>query len=59
MIIDEMCLDCGCYDSDFGCIFPSAGKWYACPLEPEVELEDFLTEEELKGHASSRGEEKL
>lgn len=26
------CLDCDCYDEDFGCTMPSIDKWYACPL---------------------------
>lgn len=47
-MIDKTCLNCGCYDSDFGCTCPSLDKWYACPLEPEPSPEDFMTEEELK-----------
>lgn len=47
-MIDKACLDCGCYDSDFGCTCPSLDKWYTCPLEPEPSPEDFMTEEELR-----------
>lgn len=29
------CLQCDCYDADFGCTMPSIDKWYACPLTAE------------------------
>lgn len=46
---ENPCVDCGFYDSDMGgCTCPSVDKWYACPLEPEPSLEDFMTEEELR-----------
>lgn len=41
---ENPCLDCGFYDSDFGCTCPSLDKWYACPLEPKPSPEDFMTE---------------
>lgn len=31
------CLNCDCYDEDFGCTMPSIDKWYACPLEADEE----------------------
>ena len=46
-MIDKACLDCGCYDSDLGCTCPSLDKWYVCPLEPEPQPEDFMTQEEI------------
>ena len=43
------CLNCGFFDSDFeGCTCPSQDRWYACPLEPEPKIEDFMTEETWK-----------
>ena len=27
----NLCLDCDCYDSDFGCTMSSIDKSYACP----------------------------
>ena len=41
------CFNCGFFDSDCeGCTCPSQDRWYACPLEPEPKIEDFMTEEE-------------
>lgn len=47
-MIDKQCLYCGFYDSDYECTCPSLDRWYACPLEPEPSIEDFMTEDELK-----------
>lgn len=35
------CLDCGCYDEDYGCTMPLIDKTYACPLSYR-ELKFFL-----------------
>lgn len=49
---EDPCLNCGCWDSDReGCTCPSTDRWYACPLEPELSPEDFMTKEE-RNHAS-------
>lgn len=47
-MIDKECLGCGCYDSDLGCTCSSLDKWYVCPLEPEPQPEDFMTQEEIR-----------
>ena len=41
------CLNCDCYDEDFGCTMPHADKWYACPLyADEEELKKMIEEDE-------------
>lgn len=42
------CLGCGAYDPDMGCEMPSIDKWYACPLEPEPEIGEFIMKEDLE-----------
>lgn len=34
------CLDCDCYDPDFGCTMPSLDRYYACPLYADVYSDD-------------------
>ncbi len=39
------CIECDCYDEDFGCTMPSVDKSYACPLNsPDDEEEDKMIE---------------
>lgn len=35
------CLGHGCYAPDVGCTIPGTDRWYACPLQPDPEPEDF------------------
>lgn len=44
---EKECRNCDFNDPDFGCVCPSYDKWYACPLEPQPSLEDFLTPDEM------------
>ena len=48
------CFECHCgfYDSDLGCSCPSSDMWYACPLSPEPNEEDFMNEAEYKAYFS-------
>lgn len=41
----NVCLECGFYDMDFGCICFSSDKWYACPIE-SCKPENILAMEE-------------
>lgn len=36
------CLNCVCYDEDYGCTMPSIDKSYACPLEVEDRNTEFF-----------------
>ncbi len=42
--LDEPCILCGWYDSDFGCTCSPLEKWYQCPLEPEPDWDAILKE---------------
>ena len=37
---DNPCLNCGCYDPDFGCTMPSVDRAYACLLEDNDDWEE-------------------
>ena len=45
MYEEKSCLDCDCYDEDFGCTMPSVDKSYACPLEEDEELRELFEKE--------------
>lgn len=43
------CFNCGFFDVECECCTcPSQDIWYACPLEPEPKIEDFMTDPKIE-----------